>query len=481
MAVGTTTSASFRRKNRTLIAALSICTLFIYSCQRSEISVPATPEQHHKVAHKTVYCPQDPLTEDILVVLRTGATEVREKLPVHVDTTLRCIPHYVIYSDYAEDIGKNHVHDVFDELSPELKDSVPDFALYHRLQAHGREGLSSDGNGTQHHGSGPSGSLENPGWKLDKFKFLPMVDKALRHRPQAKWFVFVELDTYLMWGNLLEYLARFDSGKPYYIGKQMFIGEVLFAHGGSGFVLSAAAVRKVVAHWRAHMAEYNQYTIEQWAGDMVLGRALKDVEVPLVWAFPHFQGDPVSTLDHNITKIDRQPWCYPAITYHHMAQEDIQALWEFEQKWLRVHPAPVPVRHAEVFKGYVYPHLSMERTEWDNYSVDLGNGQVLDNEAHTSVEACRAACEKSAACLQFSFTPSTCLISNEVRLGKRSKVQCIEYSAAASKCEKAGETPVGVQEGGVGAVVRSGWMVDRLESYVIAMDQTCSGDLRWIV
>lgn len=110
-----------------------------------------------------------------------------------------------------------------------------------------------------------------------------------------------------MWGNLLDYLSQFDAEIPYYIGKQIYISEVLFAHGGSGFALSAPAMRKVTQHWKAHMAEYNQYTIEQRAGDMVLGKALKDVLVPLLWAFPHFQGDPVSTLGHNITKVDRQP------------------------------------------------------------------------------------------------------------------------------------------------------------------------------
>jgi hypothetical protein len=88
-------------------------------------------------------------------------------------------------------------------------------------------------------------SLGNPGWKLDKFKFLPMVYKALRQMPQAKWVVFVELDTYPMWSNLLDYLSKFDANTPHYIGKQMFIGDVLFAHGGSGFALSAPAMRKV--------------------------------------------------------------------------------------------------------------------------------------------------------------------------------------------------------------------------------------------
>ncbi|CAO2648861.1 Nn.00g098100.m01.CDS01 [Neocucurbitaria sp. VM-36] len=466
---------NFRRRNRTAFTALIICFIFFYSYQRSTINTNI-PSQHQS----TLYCPQNPIANEVLVVLRTGATEVLEKLPVHFDTTLRCIPNYAIYSDYEEELEGSHIYDVFDELSQDLKESVPDFELYHRLKTKGRDSLSIDGTG--HDGSGPSGSLGNPGWKLDKFKFLPMIDKALRHRPQAKWFVFIELDTYLMWGNLLDYLSKFDAEKPYYIGKQMYIGEVLFAHGGSGFALSAPAMRRVTEHWRAHINEYDRYTIEQWAGDMVLGKALKDALVPLLWAFPHFQGDPVSTLDHNITKIDRQPWCYPAITYHHMPKDEIRSLWEFEQEWQRTHARDVPLRHANVFKGYIYPYLVKERKEWDNYSVnpEFSRNALKDVEAHTSFEACRLACEKNVMCLQFSYRNSMCLVSSEVRLGRRATLQCLEYSTAASKCDKTEGRATEMGEKRRGAV-RSGWMVDRVAEYVSTMDQNCNERMGWII
>lgn len=83
------------------------------------------------------------------------------------------------------------------------------------------DGLSMDG--IAHDGSGASGSLGNPGWKLDKFKFLSMIDKALRQMPRAKWIVFVELDAYLMSTNLLDYFSQFDAEASHYIGKQMYI------------------------------------------------------------------------------------------------------------------------------------------------------------------------------------------------------------------------------------------------------------------
>lgn len=229
-------------------------------------------------------------------------------------------------------------------------------------------------------------------------------------------------------------------------------------------------MRKVVHHWKSHTKDLNQYTIEQWAGDMVLGKALKDAQVSLLWAFPHFQGDPVSTLDHNITKINRQPWCYPAITYHHMAENEIRSLCEFEQEWYRRRPRSAPLRHADVFKGHIYPSLSRERSEWHSYSINtaFSNKVLKGEEMHSSFEACKSACERNTRCLQFSHRTSKCLVSSEVRLGRAFILQCSGYSTAASRCEKM-EEPAAM----TGGAVRSGWIVDRLEKYMSTMDQTC--------
>lgn len=89
-----------------------------------------------------------------------------------------------------------------------------------------------------------------------------MVDKALKHRPEAKWFVFIEADTYLIWPNLLEYLAQFDASKSYYVGKHMYISNILFAYGGAGFAVSNPAMRKLTEHRAARLAEYDKYTAE---------------------------------------------------------------------------------------------------------------------------------------------------------------------------------------------------------------------------
>jgi hypothetical protein len=443
------------------LLGLVVCFALFNECflPRNKVS------RHLRLKIEEVICPQSPLANDILVVVRTGATEAHEKLPIHFNTTLRCVPDYVIYSDYEEDIQGHHVHDVLNEVSDALKTSVTDFELYERLKSKGRNELDT----AIHLGSGPSGSLENPSWKLDKFKFLPMMDKALRHRPSAKWFVFIEADTYLVWENLLEYMTKFDSNRELYLGKHMYIGDVLFAHGGSGFVLSAAAMRKVTEHWRSHVAEYDKYTTESWAGDMILGKALRDVNVQLFWAFPHFQGDPVSSLDHNVSKVDRRPWCYAPITYHHMRGEEIQKLWAFEQAHKR--KGKGVLLHRDVFKEYIVPGLASRIDAWDNLSLDP---QPSDQK---SLGECHAACEAKLDCLQYSYTAGKCSTSTEIRYGNEAKQSCAEYSVAASKCVHWQE------ESQIGDVVQSGWMIARLPQYMEEMDSLCqeTENAMWII
>jgi hypothetical protein len=131
--------------------------------------------------------------EDILVILKTGVTEALEKVPVHVETTLRCVPNYVIFSDYEEVIAGVRTHDVLQNVSDRVKREFPEFDMYNRVQRDGRAALTPDDYGDD--SNGPFGRLNNAGWTLDKWKFLPMIDAALEVAPTAKWFVFMEADT----------------------------------------------------------------------------------------------------------------------------------------------------------------------------------------------------------------------------------------------------------------------------------------------
>jgi hypothetical protein len=448
-----------RRRSRVkVLVGILCCVLFFY-----DYVLPHGHELRISFAPYKI-CPEARIAEDILVVVRTGASEALDKLPVHFDSTLRCVPNYVIYSDYEENIQGHHVFDVLDEVSETLKASADEFGLYEQMKRQGREGLNT----SEHLGSGPAGS-ENPSWKLDKFKFLPMMDKAVRYSPLSKWYVFIEADTYLMWPNLVEYLSKLDPTQDLYLGNPMYIGDVLFAHGGSGFVISQAAMSKLTGHWRTRVAEYDKYTVEQWAGDMVLGQVLKDAGVELTMLFPHFQGEPVSSFDHVGSKLNRSPWCYAPITYHHMRKGEIQKLWAFEKAWRR--KGRGLLSHRDVFKEYLVPKFATEIDDWDNISIDA------EPSSAESLDECHAKCQAKTDCLQYSYAAGNCSTTTEIRYGNEAHEACTEYSYAAGKCVSWQEQS---QPGGT---VQSGWMIERLSAYMEENDRSCHGaeDEMWVI
>ncbi|GAB7347708.1 hypothetical protein MBLNU459_g5267t1 [Dothideomycetes sp. NU459] len=156
-----------------------------------------------------------------MVVLKTGATEVLQKLPIHLTTLFRCTPHSLIFSDLAQNVSGYRVHDALEPVGSEVKNSQADFALYWKLKQYHREGLD------------PSTLRGAQGWDLDKWKFLPMLHETHRLSPAGiDWFVFIEGDTILSWLNLLLWLEDHNADEDFYAGSQNNYGATSFAHGG---------------------------------------------------------------------------------------------------------------------------------------------------------------------------------------------------------------------------------------------------------
>jgi hypothetical protein len=275
-------------------------------------------------------CRQLPGIEDILVVVKTGITEAQHKVPVHIRTTLRCIPNKLIVSDFEEEIDGLRTLDVFRNVSQTLY-SNNDFALYNRARQGGRAALTNEDHTKV--ANSAAGMMDNPGWKLDKWKFLPMIQEARAHRPDAKWYVFLEADTYPIWPNLLAWLENFDSDTKLYLGNQMMIGDHTFAHGGSGFVISNAAMHAVADFHAERADEWDKITDREWAGDCVLGMALAEAGIGLTWSWPHVTTQSVWEQDALGEGFGTPQWCYPPFTFHHMTPEDVDQMWRFDQAW----------------------------------------------------------------------------------------------------------------------------------------------------
>lgn len=372
--------------------------------------------------------------EEVLVVMRTGATEIKDKLPAHLNTTLQCYNNYIIFSDYEEDFEGHHVYDLLANVEDDVKEHHPDFALWRRLRDHGRESLdNSELSGAISEDSGGTGKTGNDGWRLDKWKFLPMAVRTLELYPNMAFYVFVEPDTFLMWSNLLDWLHQLDPTEPLYFGSEVQIGPDVFAHGGSSFVISNPALQKVADLYKENAADWHALTSTHWAGDCILGKALLESGTPLTWSWPMFQGGNPHTMDFKESKEDgRDLWCSPALSYHHLSPMEIQSMFDFEQEWLRAtqkHKENSSVRsgyiswrqtermrihHQDVFRSYVLPSTTEgDRTNWSNLSPELRAGTQ-----NSTLSECRAMCESSRGCVQYSVAEMGCFFSQEGKMGQ---------------------------------------------------------------
>lgn len=194
-----------------------------------------------------------------------------------------------------------------------------------------------------------------------------MINRTLDMYPNKKWYLFVEPDTYIVWSNILQWIQELDPTKAAYYGSEVMVGDDLFAHGGSAFLLSKPALEKGARLYRLQATLYHELTANHWAGDCVLGIALKDAGVFLTWSWPMFQG--VSNEEYDSSVLDtfayhpilqgnpsdqmqfelkkggkKALWCNPALSYHHFTADEIASMHQFEQgkSWAEAIPLIIP-------------------------------------------------------------------------------------------------------------------------------------------
>lgn len=131
--------------------------------------------------------------DKIQIVMKTDTGE-SAKTKAHLDTVSSCITNLLVFSDLEETIGSHRSIDILADLPPSYNNNA-DFAAYAAQK--------------QAHSEGKPVGYSAEGWKLDRFKFLPMVDKAYQMRPRADWYVFIEADVYYFWGMSFTSLSTF--------------------------------------------------------------------------------------------------------------------------------------------------------------------------------------------------------------------------------------------------------------------------------
>ncbi|KAF2213392.1 hypothetical protein CERZMDRAFT_58138 [Cercospora zeae-maydis SCOH1-5] len=328
--------------------------------------------------------------------MKTGATEIYNRFPMHIETTLKCAPNYIILSDLDQTISGNNlpVHDVLKLVTDQTRLHHQDFDLYHTIQ--------------EYHSTGQDirALSSSAGWDLDKWKFLPMLhyvwnltETADYFNSTIDWFVMIETDTALSWLNLIHYLLPLDATKPQYIGAPaaLVADGSWFAHGGSGVIMSRTAVEKVeemrrtyvegevdgISSEEAYDRKWEALTGQICCGDSVMAKAFWDVGVQVASARPMIQGDTRLSLPDDVDS-----WCQPPVTFHHVTPVEVDEFWRFQEDFVQKENGGLwneTFKYKDVFMEFIFPGVtnqsrgvdseeeiqidaSVARDNWDNMS-----------------------------------------------------------------------------------------------------------------
>lgn len=232
-------------------------------------------------------------SDNILLIMKTGASEAFARVPTQLMTLLRCLPNFLIFSDMEQDVAGYHIMDSLANVTASVMEGNSDFDLYRRQKACLIDIASCN----------KVGDPASEGWQLDKYKNVHMAEKTYQMKPGFDWYVFVDADTYVMWPSMIQWLATMNPNHKRYLGSVSMLGDAPFAHGGSGYVVSQGAMKELVTKNPDIGAMYDQRAYQECCGDFVFSLALKEkagVEVEQVVSLsgspaPHGRSRPICT------------------------------------------------------------------------------------------------------------------------------------------------------------------------------------------
>ncbi|KAH7327135.1 hypothetical protein BKA65DRAFT_528149 [Rhexocercosporidium sp. MPI-PUGE-AT-0058] len=329
----------------------------------------------------------------LVVTIKTGATEAAEKIPVQLETTLRCVPleNVLWYSDMAQKVGDHQLVDALDRIPPSVKDGNLDFDIYRKQQElQDPVKVVSLLKDMKH----PKHEDKLAAWALDKYKNIHIVEKAWAAKPNADWYIHIDADTYVIWSSLMAWIRKLNPSKKSFLGSMACLSELPFAHGGSGILLSRGATENLVIKNNGTAARWDSRIAGNCCGDAILAEAFKEQNIAVMNAWPTINGESPSTIP-----FQSESWCQPLVTLHHVSAEDAQRLRDFED---RRRKKSSPVLYSELFVDLVWNFLPDSLENWDNMSDGITVPEI-----HTA-ENCAKACEMNRHCLQSLFNGNEC-------------------------------------------------------------------------
>lgn len=274
------------------------------------------------------FCPVSHSAENVVVSIHTGASEAADKIPTLMKSSLRCVKNAIVFSDLEQDIGGYHLYDALDAIPSSITDNNVDFKFYQRQRELWDKEQNIDALKGAKSPKDPSGR-ELAAWTLDKYKFIHVLEKSWALKPDMDWYLLIDADSYIVWSNLLDWLDTLDPTKKSYFGSEVAISGTRFAHGGSGIVLSKAAMQELVVVHNDTATRWDSQIDGKCCGDLVLSMALQDYGIQLEDAWPLMSGERPSTMPFGPGTPEY--WCRPALSFHHTTPIDMNEFAKFEK------------------------------------------------------------------------------------------------------------------------------------------------------
>jgi hypothetical protein len=338
--------------------------------------------------------------------IKTGLDIYKDRTPILFETYLKRIDNKILIAEGpGQEIDDVPLVDVYSKLYEGFTDEDGrNLTFYMATKAKDAE---SDLNTEE-----VKPSEKSFGWIADAHKNLPGFRSLFEFFPYANWYMMIDDDSYVFLDNLDDFLSSYDHNLPYYFGAaniftmcdgvENWLHGSIFAHGGSGILLSRGAIMKLLDSWTFCIIRYH----DCWAGDVRLGLCLRNEGV-LLTNLKTFHTNPPN---------DRTIYSHPCsrpITFHHLLHSQITNLFNLELKV------------TENFKGS-NSFVTMENL-MDNW-IDGRPRENTDREGDefaiystAALQSCIELCKNTPQCIAYSFssTASTCSLKSKVNELKR--------------------------------------------------------------
>ncbi|KAK4553245.1 hypothetical protein LTR86_009775 [Recurvomyces mirabilis] len=331
------------------------------------------------------------------VVLKTGASE-RDKTELLLQTLLACTPAVTIVSDMQDEIQGHHVIDILAELPASYAIVNPEWKSYEAQKGAAEKGEPI---------------YKSPdGWLLDRFKFLPMIEKVYELDPHADWYFFTEADVYFVWDTLYRLISQMNASESQYIGVAApGANHTFFAYGGGGFLLSGALMHRLLHNKTESISiKYEKMARDGCCGDATLAYVIRqETGVVIQNAYPTISGEALYGLG-----VGKENWCLPLLSLHRVSPDLMQQLW----RWERCRPYDeLPIRISTVLDFALSPILRNGSTlrSWDNFS---NQARHRFHPAHSSASNCAHYCFVDHTCLQWTYFKDQCRTADVVKQGQ---------------------------------------------------------------